>query len=251
MDYVTVEEAVGMSGLRVAFTQGVPGPWSLAARTFFDVKDIPYTAVTQVGGGPNEALLQWTGQTSAPVAVLDDQRPRAHWSEILLLAERMAPNPPLIPQDEEARIEMFGLCHEICGEDGLGWNLRLILFAVQRASGDTSYSTLHEKYSSGTSEDHACARVNAILRMLGHRLTEQVAKGSGFFVGDHLSAVDICWAAFSNLLVPMAVEVCPMPDFYRGIGSVCSRYLDAPLPDILIDHRDRIVRDHFRVPILF
>src|SRR3546814_11935419 len=37
--------------------------------------------------------------TSAPVAMLDDDRPRAHWSEVLILAEQLAAEPRLIPAD--------------------------------------------------------------------------------------------------------------------------------------------------------
>lgn len=251
MDYVSVEEARRAPGLRIAFTKGVPGPWSVAVRTFYDVKNIPYTAVVQVAGDANEALREWTGQTSAPVAVLNDERPRAHWSELLLLAERLAPDPPLVPQDEDERIQMFGLCHELCGEDGLGWNLRLIIFAAQRASGHVVSSALQEKYSSDTSDAQACARVDVLLAMLDRRLAEQASKGSAFLVGNRFSAADIYWAAFSNLLVAMPEEICPMPDFYRGLGSLCSRPLRAPVSDALIAHRDRIVRDYFRVPILF
>ena len=41
------------------------------------------------------------GQRSGPVAIYDDDKPRAGWAEILLLAERLAPTPvPLAPVDE-------------------------------------------------------------------------------------------------------------------------------------------------------
>src|SRR3546814_6466112 len=118
-DYVPVAQARALPGLRIAFTQGVPGPWSVAARAFYDIKKIAYVAVPQEGGTPNEELKAWTGQTSAPVAMLDDDRPRAHWSEVLILAEQLAAEPRLIPADQDERTLMFGLCHEICGDDGL------------------------------------------------------------------------------------------------------------------------------------
>ena len=31
----------------------------------------------------------------------------------------------LVPEDAEPRALLYGLAHEICGEDGLGWNRRL------------------------------------------------------------------------------------------------------------------------------
>jgi hypothetical protein len=73
--YITPEEAITRTGLRLVLTQGVPGPWSVAGRALFDIKRIRYTLVAQLLGTPNEALQQWTGQSSAPVAVLDEERP--------------------------------------------------------------------------------------------------------------------------------------------------------------------------------
>src|SRR3546814_5770445 len=95
--------------------------------------------ISQEGGTPNEELKAWTGQTSAPVAMLDDDRPRAHWSEVLILAEQLAAEPRLIPADQDERTLMFGLCHEICGDDGLGWNARLLIFATQQAAGNDRF----------------------------------------------------------------------------------------------------------------
>src|SRR3546814_14846295 len=54
-----------------------------------------------------------------------DERPRSTWLEQLYLAERIAPEPRLIPADLDDRTLMFGLCNELCSENGFGWNLRL------------------------------------------------------------------------------------------------------------------------------
>ncbi|HYG26738.1 MAG TPA: hypothetical protein VD906_07515 [Caulobacteraceae bacterium] len=248
MKYVSVEEAVGLPGLRIAFTRGVPSPWGLAARTIFELKGIDYVAVAQEAGAPNEALRAWTGQTSAPVAVLDGERPRSSWFELLLLAERLRPAPRLIPLDEDERTMMFGLCHEISAEDGLGWNLRLLLM---ERPGSLSSARMRAKYTVGGSLEDARRRVNAIVGLLARKLTEQAASGSSFFVGDALSAADIYWTAFSNLLSSMPRDICVAPDYYSALGEFGSTHLDQPLPSILIEHRDRILRDHFALPIQF
>ena len=73
--YVSVEQAIAMPGLRIAFSRGVFGPWSEAVRAIYDIKRIDYVAVEQRPGEPNEALQRWTGQSSAPVAMLDANGP--------------------------------------------------------------------------------------------------------------------------------------------------------------------------------
>ena len=59
--------------------------------SIFDAKGFPYVLVEQVVGGENLALKEWTAQTSGPVAVWHDERPRTTWIEQLYLAERIAP----------------------------------------------------------------------------------------------------------------------------------------------------------------
>ena len=123
-DYIDIEEARTRSGMRLVLTAGVPGPWGEAAKNIFWVKKIQYVPVRQVPGESEKTLAAWTAQTSAPVAVYEEERPRSSWAEILYLAERLAPTPSLIPSDPTQRIEMFGLCHELCGDTGLGWQRR-------------------------------------------------------------------------------------------------------------------------------
>jgi glutathione S-transferase len=248
LHYVSVREAIGLPGLRVAFSQGFPGPWGVGVRAILEHKKIPFVAVVQTPGEDNEDLLRWTGQTSAPVAVLDEERPRALWSEVILLAERLAPETPLIPKDQEARTDMFGLCHELCAEDGLGWSLRLMLFAPRIRAGEST--PMMRKYESGVDVAHARARANAVIAMVARRLEAQRARGCGFLVGDALSAADFYWVGFSHLLRGFPAAACDMPDFYRVLCDVVLPDLD-PLPEILFEHRDRILRDHMRTPMRF
>ncbi len=63
--------------------------------------------------------------------------------------------------------------------------------------------------------DHAAKRCIAVMDMLARRLKAQAAAGSSYLVGDALSAADIYWTVFSNMIAPMDQVACPMPDRYR------------------------------------
>ena len=98
-EYISVDEARKMSGLRLVLSPGVPGPWSEAAKGIFHVKGIAYVRVRQDGGQPNDTLREWTGYDNAPLAIYEDEPARGGWAEIVLLAERLAPTPRLLPAD--------------------------------------------------------------------------------------------------------------------------------------------------------
>ena len=248
--FVPIKDARAHNGLRLVLTAGVPGPWTVAARAIFDIKGIDYTPVAQIAGDANEELVAWTGHNNAPTAMLDDERPRTGWAELLLLAERLAPEPALIPASPEQRALMWGMAHEICGEQGLGWCARIILFIAQEEAGMTAYSQLKQRYSSGESVAQSAARLNAIIGMFERQMERQTAAGSDYLIGDSLTAVDVYWTAFSNLLHPMDADMCEMPDYYREIGSMVTSRLDSPTPAILLDHRNRTLRRHMNPPIV-
>src|SRR5262245_53614341 len=124
-EYVSVEEAMRRGGLRMVVVGGVPSPWGEAAKGILHIKGLDWVAVRLVYD--SEPLKAWAGQRNGPVAVYENERPRPGWAEILLLAERLAPSPSLLPADAAERALVFGLAHEICGEAGLGWSRRLHL----------------------------------------------------------------------------------------------------------------------------
>src|SRR5215475_6444123 len=134
-EYVSVDEAIARRGWRMVVVGGVPSPWGEAAKGILHIKGIDWTAVRLVYD--SEPLKDWAGQRSGPVAIYDDERPRAGWAEILLLAERLAPTPSLLPKDASERALVFGLAHEVCGEGGLGWSRRLQMVdaGLQKAGG--------------------------------------------------------------------------------------------------------------------
>ena len=82
MDYLSVEEARDLSGLKLVLTGGVPGPWSEAAKALFNHHQVPFHPVQQVGGQSNDALVAWTSHRNAPVAVWNDEAPRKSLLEI-------------------------------------------------------------------------------------------------------------------------------------------------------------------------
>ena len=126
-EYIDVERARAMSGLRLVLTPGVPGPWSEAAKGVLYVKKLPYVKVRQELGGENRALLEWTAQASAPVMAWNEEWPRSLWNDQLYLAERLQPDPPLVPANLEDRVLMFGYANEICGVNGFGWSTRVMI----------------------------------------------------------------------------------------------------------------------------
>lgn len=254
--YVPIETAKTMRGLRLVLT-AIPGPpWTEAAKAVFHAKRIPYVPVAQQPVATNDALQAWTGHSNAPIAVYDDERPRAGWAEILFLAERLAPEPSLIPHDPEDRVRFFGLAHEICGEDGFGWNRRhLMVREGLDPAGRSGISRdiaqyLAARYGhSDAAAAPAPARIADILRVLSAQLRAQAERSRRFLVGESLSAVDLYWAAFAALVEPLSAALCAMPDWLRKSYAIEDPTLRAAVDPQLLQHRDRIYRDHLELPI--
>ena len=254
--YVEVEQAVAMNGLRVVLSPGVPGPWSEAAKGILYVKKLPYIKVRQELGGNNLPLLQWSAQTTAPVFVYENERPRSLWSDQLYLAERLAPDPPLIPVKLEQRALMFGLANELCGENGFGWSRRLMMLdatlsnpnAPEAAKSGAGF--LGRKYGYAPAAAAAASgRVAEILRALNAQLDSQRRSESRFFVGDRLSALDIYWAAFTALIQPLPDELCKMsPGFRRTYTCTDAAVMAAASPQLLA-HRDFIYHQFLELPV--
>src|SRR5262249_46291728 len=114
-EFVDLETAKAARGMRLVVVGSVPSPWSESAKAIFRIKKIPFVAVRLVG--KDDALRAWTGVSNAPAAMHDDEPPRTGWAEILALAERVAPEPALVPEAADDRATMFGWAHEILGEN--------------------------------------------------------------------------------------------------------------------------------------
>ena len=250
--YVSVEEAIKRSGLRMVVVGGVPSPWGEAAKGILHIKRIPWVAVRLAYD--NELLKEWAGQRNGPVAIFDNERPRSGWAEILLLAERLAPTPALLPTDPAARALMFGLAHEICGEGGLGWSRRLqLVHAGLHHAGGFSESVakyLGKKYGySAEAGNAAGARVAELLSMLAARLTAQVKAGSPYYVGNAMTAVDVYSATFMAMFAPLPPEQCPMDAGTRAAFENSDPTIAAALDPILLAHRDKIYATSLELPL--
>jgi len=251
-EYTSVEEARKRHGLRMVVVGNVPSPWGEAAKGILHIKGIEWAAVRLIYD--SEALKEWAGQRSGPVAIYEDEKPRAGWAEILLLAERLAPTPSLLPADPAERALAFGISHEICGEAGLGWSRRLQLIhaGMQKAGGfpEQTAKYLGRKYGYRPETGAvAASRVAALLHMLGARLKSQQERGSRCYVGNSLTAVDVYSAAFMALFRPLPQEQCAMSASTRAAFETRDAQTEAALDPVLLGHRDMMYAKYLELPL--
>ena len=209
--FITLDEAAAMTtGTRVTFVPGIPAMFSEALKNICYVKGVPLIRVLhprmgidEVTGEDRQAkLFELTAQTSLPTMLHDDERPRNVWIEQLALAERIgaAGTPILIPDNPELRVEVIGLCAIVLAEDGLVWNMRILID-----------SPLGQKY--GFSEEASALaprKIAEVIDLLDRRLEAQSQRGSKYLVGDTLTAVDIYWATLSMSLLPPPTDIMPL-----------------------------------------
>jgi glutathione S-transferase len=266
MKYLEVSEAKDLTGLRLVLTAFVPGPWGESAKKILDYKQIPYVPVAQYAAKANEDLVAWTGIRNAPNAMYNDEPPRTGWYDILMLAERLAPERPLLPTRSEERALVLGISSEICSEWGWGWARRAMMGTPYAGIPDPARvaalskppwapedsARMRASYSvsvGGAAE--APARCADILRMLAARLHRQKAEGSPYLVGHSITACDIYWTVFSMALEPLPHEVNPMPDWMRMSYDMLGPVLEAAKDPILLAHRDLIYERHLSLPLEF
>ena len=267
--YASIAEARRMGGLRIVLgAYADPGMWREACKGICHVKKLAYVPVVTANAGRSDTefgldgsdseLREWTAQSSAPVMVWNDERPRSTWTEQLYLAERLAPEPSLIPADARDRVRMFGLANELCGENGFGWMGRLLLVDIgmeplDKTSAEYSFwRRFGQKY--GLSEaalQAAPARMAEILTMLDEQLAGEQARGRRFFFGDRLSALDIYWATFLGLIEPLPEAQCPMASFFRPLYTNHHPVVRAALSARLVAHRAFIYENFLELPVVF
>jgi glutathione S-transferase len=252
VEYVDFEAARARTGLRMVVVPGVPSPWGEAAKGILHVKRIPYVAVRLAAA--DAAMAEWAGQRSGPVAIYEDEPPRGGWAEILLLAERLAPTPALIPSDAAQRALMMGIAHEVCGEMGLAWcrrNLGVhagLTGGVGFPEGVARY--LADKYAYRPEEVALYqARVVEVLGMLSARLRDQQQARSRFYLGDALTALDIYSATFMALFAPLPPDQCPMPEIMRPGFEHLDDATRKALDPALLEHRDFVYETFLELPL--
>ncbi|MBW2295361.1 MAG: hypothetical protein JRG94_24085 [Deltaproteobacteria bacterium] len=252
VDYVEFEQARAADGLRMVVVTGVPSPWGEAAKGILHVKQIPWQAVKL--DQANNEMADWTKERSGPVAMYDDEAPRSSWAAILLLAERLAPTPALLPADTSERARVFGLSHELCGEAGLGW-VRRLQGVHAGLNGDPGFPPgvaeyLAGKYGYRVDEGPLYqTRVIELLEMLAGLLHAQRSDGSQFYVGASLTAADIYSATFMALFKPLPPEQCPIPEAMRPGFESLDELTAKALDPILLEHRDFVYNEFLELPL--
>ena len=114
----------------------------------------------------------------------------------------------------------------------------------------TGVQNMADKYGYN-SEDVGLAdnRVSKTLEMLAEILRKQKRSGSRFFIGEQVTAVDFYWTAFSNLCSIMPPELCPLDSTIRPMFENVSEEVRSAIDPILIEHRDFIMKEYFKVPM--
>lgn len=252
LNYLPLEDIIAHRGLRLVLVQGFPSPWGQAAKTLFEIKQLDYVVAAQEAGGANERLVAWAGENSGPVVAWRDEKPVHRWFDILMLAERLAPVPALVPADPLDRALMLGLSNELCGELGVGWNRRLQMFAPMLDSGSPpeGVARMGTKYRYNVDDARVAGqRIARQLGALADQLKAQHARGRPFFVGETLTALDIYWVAFMNLLDLLPFAQCPVPEAVRPMFALQDETVRAALDPVLVAHRDRVFAGYFRNPM--
>ncbi len=251
-EFVDLEAARARGGLRLVMLARTPSPWSEAARGLFHVKRLPFVAVRYWPPAPE--LLAWTRGHNAPAVLYEDEPPLSNWAEILALAERLAPEPQLVPSGPE-RVEMLGLAHELLGGGGIAWNARALLIEAALASGGERgfplrvAQYLSTKYLSRTaSPESTRARLLEGLELLAQRLASGRTSGPYYF-GSRLTALDVYSAAALNILAPLPAEQCPEGQMLRPSFEWLRAELGSGIPSRLLEHRQLVYERHLELPI--
>lgn len=249
--FVSIAEAREADGLRMACLRKIPSPWQEAAKGIFHVKGLDCLYAAQAESDVDNAIADWVGDSSVPVVAYRKEKLRTGWVEILLLAERLAAEPALIPGDARQRALMFGLSHEICGEMGIGWCMRLLMLrAGMDHSDDASIPSEAAAFLAGkygfnpTDVGNAEDRVVAVLGMLDEQLG-----AAEYFLDDKLSALDIYWATMANLLTPLDESKLPMSSYMRAVYATSNERVLEALTPRLREHQERVYERHLELPV--
>ena len=254
MRFVELEEARQASGLRLVIATNVPSPWSQAAMGVFDMKRLDYLAVRYRRS--DEEIRRWTGARNVPVVLFDDEPPRTGWAEIVALGERLGGQVSLVPDDDDRRVRMFGLSHEILGEGGLGWNVRLLVtHASLTTEGRTGWPKPVAEYLApryGYAPDRVPAtRARAIgtLRLLDAVLAESRSRGHAYFLGPSPTALDLHTAVTLGTIWPLPEAQCPMLPPIRHAFETLDQEVKAAVSPALLEHRAQMFSRHLVLPV--
>jgi glutathione S-transferase len=253
-DWLTLEQTLSAPGLRVAPVRaGLPSPWSEFVRACLHVKRVSFALVDARDADRGlTSIKTLTGQESLPVVFWNDERPLSNWLDQLILAERISPQPRLLPDDPFERAKVVGLIAELCSEGGFGWHRRIMMIARllaeptfgERERGIGKY--LSRKYQRDTDSLEVSIRH---CEKIVSTFTGLRAAGHDYLLGPALTALDLAWAAFAALIQPLPENLCPMKPLWRDLYTWMPSMTPRPSVEALLSLRDRIYRDWLPLPV--
>lgn len=253
-DWLSLEQALNVPGLRVAPVRaGLPSPWSEFARACVHVKGIPYSLVDARDADRSfTSLRTLTGQESLPVVFWNGERPRYHWLEQLTLAERLSPQPRLLPDEPLERAKVVGLIAELCADAGFGWHRRVMMagrLLTEATFGERERAIGHylsQKYRHSTDSVEASTEYaeKIVATFAGLH-----AAGHDYLLGPDLTALDLAWAAFAALLQPLPEDLCPMKGLWRDLYTWMPTQTPAHTVAELLARRERVYRTWLPLPV--
>ena len=252
VNYVETNAAIKASGLRMTVVSEVPSPWGEAAKGLLYFKGIDWLAVRLTPA--DEAQTGWTGSQSAPVVMYNDEPPRHGWVDLLMLAEKLAPEPSVLPLATRDRALAIGLSHELMGQGGLA-DMRRLQMVHMGLTGQGGFvgpaaDYLAAKYGYSEAEGEAASqRVTDLLLMFANQLRVQEEAGSDYYLGNAPSCIDFYSAAVMAMFKPLPEEVCAMRERTRLAFSSSDPSTDAALDPILLKHRDMMYARHMETPL--
>ena len=250
LQYVDLDTAKAAKGVRIVATNAVPSPWGEAAKALFTIAKIPALCVRATRG--DTAVRDWMQTHNVPVVFHDTEPPRSVWSQIVALASRLAGPGVLLPVEIDRRVETIGLINEIAGEDGLGWNARLMMIHASFTSdGKRGFPApvaqyLAAKYGYAPELiDAAKGKAIAVLAALSGRLGN-----ADYFHGDKPGALDAYVATFLTPATHIAPEDCPnLAAPLRMAFAAAADELAPHVPAPLLALRRRMFERHLAWPI--
>ena len=251
-DYIDHATAANKPGTRMSVVSYVPSPWGEAAKNILTLKGIDCSLFRL--DVQDKSQLDWTGETSAPVLFHNDEPRRSRWIDVLLFAENMNPEPPLLPADPMQRALAIGLSHELLGEGGLAWQRRqqTVHDGLNGRPGwpEPAAKYLGAKYGYSPQIGAAASdRIVALLTLFATRLKDQKATGQAYYIGNTMTCVDIYSATTCALFAPLPEEVCQMRPSSREVFETTPDKIRAALDPILIAHRDMMYDRHLTLPL--
>ena len=127
-----------------------------------------------------------------------------------------------------------------------------MLDAIYQAVGDKVLGSpmfLDYRFTPGCAE-HAKLEVQQALSLIGDTIISQRRKGSDYLIGDSLTAADIYWVFFSQLLDPLPPEISATPESLLRTWRATAAALEEFDP-VLTEQRDLTIQKHIDVPLDF